>query len=433
MALPNSILQLKSLTNMIMNALYPLWNWHRCAAAAGLAVSLVVMPSSLANDWPHWRGPTFDGKSAESGWSTSWPQEGPKRVWQADVGIGYSSVSVSAGRLYTMGNKEDVDHVFCLDANTGKELWNHAYPCPAKDPNGFHGTRCTPTVDGDLVFSVSRDGHLFCLATATGKVVWSKNFKEDFNGKKPTWGYAGSPLVEGNLVIFEAGGPGASLVAADKTNGKVVWQVGDDPVGYSSAVPFTSNGQRCLAMFNAAAVVGRSVADGKELWRFPWKTSYDVSVATPIIDGDKVFISSNYGSGCALIQFGEQPAKALWRNKNMKNHVDSCILWQGGIYGFDESSMLRCLDANTGELKWSQRGMGKGSLTFADGKFIVFSERGKLSVADLSTTGFKEITSAQILEGEHTWAPPVLANGKIYCRSLQDLVCLDVSGKTGGK
>lgn len=394
-----------------------------------MTLALAHVPNLLANDWPHWRGPTYDGISTESGWSTSWPQEGPKRVWKANVGIGYSSVSVSKGRLFTMGNTADVDHVYCLDANTGKEFWNHSYPCVAKDPNEFHGPRCTPTVDGDRVYSVSRDGQLFCLEVASGKVIWSKKFKDDYQGKQPTWGYAGSPLVEGNLLIFEPGGPGASLVAVDKTNGKLVWQAGDDPAAYSSPVPFTLNGQRCVAMFNAAALVGRSISDGKELWRFPWKTEYDVTVATPIINGDRAFISSDYGSGCALVQFGNPPAKAVWRNKNMKNHVDSCILWQGYIYGFDQTSMLRCLDAKTGEVKWSQRGMGKGSLMLADGKLLVYSQRGRLAVAEPSPAGFKELTGAQILEGDNTWAPPVLANGKIYCRALQDLVCLDVSGK----
>lgn len=382
-----------------------------------------------AGDWPRWRGPKLDNISTEAGWQTEWPANGPKQLWKASVGVGYSTVAVSQGRLYTMGNTDNQDSVYCLEAGTGQEVWKHSYACNAKDPNGYHGTRCTPTVDDGLVYTVSREGHLFCLDAQKGAVVWKKNFKEDFQGKVPQWGFAGSPLIEKDLVLVEAGGPGANVVAMNKKTGEVVWKAGDDAASYSSIIPFDQEGQRALMIFNAFGLVAHSMKDGKELWRHPWKTSWNVNAATPVIEGNQVFISSGYNTGCALLEFGAGSApKVVWQNKNMRNHVNSCILWKGYLYGFDENE-LRCLDWKTGQTKWAEKKYGKGSLMLAGGKFLVYSGSGRIAAASLSPEGCQEISGFQVLEGRDTWAYPVLANGKLYCRSLENLVGLDVSGK----
>jgi outer membrane protein assembly factor BamB len=332
-----------------------------------------------------------------------------------------------------MGNTADQDSVYCLDANTGKEIWKFTYDCSAKDRNGYHGVRCTPTVDGDLVFTTSRQGHLFCLGATDGKVKWSKEFGKDFGGKTPTWGFSISPLVEGELLIVEPGGPEASVVALKKSTGEEVWRSAGSPAGYSSPIAYDLNGERCVAVFGAQGASGRRVKDGKELWSFPWKTSYDVNAATPIIEGSKVFVSSGYGVGCGLYDISANPPRELWKNKNMRNHVNSCVLWKGYLYGFDENS-LKCLDLATGEAKWSEGKYGKGSVMLADGKLLLYSERGQLGLAEPNPEGYKEIAFFQALEvrqsypggaSKQTWAAPVLANGKIYCRSQDDLVCLD--------
>ena len=410
----------------------------RAGQAVFAAVSLLSFTiSAQASDWPQWHGPHRDGISTETGWSTSWPKEGLKTVWKAEVGTGYGTVSVSNGRLYVQGNTSDQDTVYCFDATTGKEVWKYTYPCPAKDPNGYHGIRSTPTVEGGNVYTTSRQGDLFCLDAAKGGVKWSKNFTKDFGGKVPTWGFAISPLVEGELLIVEPGGPGAAVVALKKESGEVVWKAGADPAGYSSPVVFELKGERGVAVFAAKTLVGRSVKDGKELWRYPWKTSYDVNAATPLVDGTRVFISSGYGSGCALIDVGVTPVKEIWRNKNMRNHVNSCVLWKGFIYGFDDEK-LRCLDAATGAVKWTEDKYGKGSVSIADGKLLLYSEKGQLGLATPSADGYKELAFVPALTVKAkypggaqtpTWAVPVLANGKIYCRSQDDLVCLDVAGK----
>ncbi len=241
----------------------------------------------------------------------------------------------------------------------------------------------------------------------------------------PDWGFAGSVFIEGDLAILNIGSAGAGL---DKKTGKVVWSSGTEESGYSTAVPFESGSERAVMMAIKRDVVAVKVKDGKEVWRFPWKTQYDVNAADPIMFGSKVFISSGYNHGGGVFDVGSNPPKELWNNKNMRNHMNSCVIWQGHIYGVDENQ-LRCLDAATGEVKWTDKFSGKGSLMLADGKLIVLSDKGELAVADANPGGFKPISRTQALGGK-CWTVPVLANGKIYCRNAAgDVVCLDVSGK----
>ena len=408
--------------------------------AALLFSSACLLTTNLGlrgDDWPQWRGPNRDGISGETGWSYTWPVAGPAKVWHADVGIGYGTVSVSKGRVYLLGNTAESDTAYCLDANTGATLWKYSYPCIAKDPNGYPGPRCTPTVDGESVFTLSRQGNLFCLDTKEGKVRWAKDLRQDFGGKVPTWGYSTSPLVEGDLVIVEPGAPGASVAALKKQTGEVAWKAGDDPTAYSSPIAFTGADGRCVLDFMAANLVCRSLKDGHELWRYEWVTSWAVNAATPILTGDgKVFISSDYNTGCALLDMTKNPPATLWKNKFMRNHNNSCVLWKGYLYGFDEKREFKCLELATGAVKWSEKKYGKGSLMVADGKLIIYSDRGKLGVADPSPDAYKELAFTTVFDVKSphpsgasvdTWAVPVLANGKLYCRSLDELVCLNLA------
>lgn len=384
--------------------------------------------ASHAADWNQWRGPNRDGISSEGGWLPVWPKEGPKRLWTAKVGAGWSSVAAVSGRVYTLGNVNETDQVLCLDSNTGGALWRHAYACASADPNGYPGPRCTPTVDDKLLFTLSRRGQLYCLNTDNGRIVWWWDLAQKFGARFPTWGLSGSPLVEGNMVIVETGAAGGSVIAFEKLSGRVLWRSGNDAAGYSSPVAFDFNNQRQIAVFSAAGISGRAANDGRILWSFPWQTQYGVNAATPVVFGDKVFISSGYNRGCALVEFGSKQPKAVWSNGNMRNHCTSCVLWQGNLYGFDEGQ-LRCLDFVTGAVRWSQGSFGKGSLIVVDGKLLIYGEGGRLAVAEAMPEGYKELASAQVIGGRSTWAPPVLSGGKIYCRSADNLICLDVRGK----
>jgi outer membrane protein assembly factor BamB len=389
---------------------------------ATLALSVVV---ATAADWPNYRGPTHDGISTETGWTTTWPGSGPKPLWKAKIGLGFSSVVVAKGRAYTQGNTSNTDTIFCFDASTGKPVWKHSYPAPL-DPNAYEGgTSATPTVDGDHVYTISKRGIVHCLDAASGKVVWTKNLTEELKVKLPEWGFAGSFFIEGDLAILNVGTAGTAL---EKQTGKVVWTSGPEQAGYSTPVPFDANGERAVMFTIKQDVVAVKIKDGKELWRFPWKTQYDVNAANPILSGNKVFISSGYNHGAGVFDISAQPVKELWQNKNMRNQFASSVLWQGHVYGVDDNQ-LRCVVFDTGEVKWTDKVSGKGSVTLADGKLIVLSDRGELLVAPVSPAGFKPVARAQVVGGK-CWTAPVLANGKIYVRSGPgDVVCVDVSGK----
>jgi len=390
--------------------------------SAGILILVAI--AAHADDWPRWRGPDANGISKETGWSAQWPAGGPKQLWKAKVGIGFASFSVSKGRVHTLGNARDTDTVFCFDANAGTVAWKYSYASKL-DPKYYEGgPSATPTVDGDRVYTFSKRGLLQCLEAARGTVIWSKNLMAELKAEMPTWGFAGSVLIEGDLALVNAGSAGAAL---DKMTGKVIWFSGTGASGYATPVPFEAGSEHAAALAARQDVLAVRVKDGREIWRFPWRTDNDVNAADPIISGNRVFISSGYNRGAGVFDVASPPPKVVWENKNMRNHFNSSVLWKSHIYGVDENQ-LRCLVFDTGEIKWSEKSVGKGSLMMADGKLIVLSERGELMVADATPAAFKPISRAQVLGGK-CWTTPVLANGKIYCRNAAgDVVCVDVSG-----
>jgi outer membrane protein assembly factor BamB len=379
-----------------------------------------------AADWPHWRGPTRDGISTETGWKLAGGEA--KKLWTAQVGMGCSAIHVAQGRAYTLGNKNETDTVFCFDAITGKELWKHSYPCPLQPKFWEGGTLATPTLDGDRVYSISKVGDLFCFEAATGKIVWQKNLEKDFGGKMPTWGFSGSPLVLGDKLLVETGADTGSVVALDKATGQLVWRGGKGPAGYGTIQPFSLRGKDYLAVFTGNALAILEQNGGKQIASYPFKTKYDVNAVTPLISGDKIFIAAGYSHGSALVKFTGAALEQVWESKQMRNHFNSCVLVNGHLYGFDEND-LACMELATGTLKWSQKGLGKASLILADGKLLILSEKGDLITAEPSPAGFKELARAKALTYK-CWCVPVLANGRIYCKNNSgDLACVDVSGQ----
>ena len=282
--------------------------------ALGLFCSLA---KPTAGDWSRWRGPDLNGISAETGWLAKWPDDGPKRLWKAKVGTGFSSVSVANGKVYTLGNSgrgkgEEKDTVFCFDAATGKAIWSHAYEAKL-DPKYYDGGPSgTPTVDGDRVFTLGKRGQLICFGAADGHVVWQKNIATETKGKRPTWGFAGSPLVIGGTVFVNVGAHGTAL---DKKTGKILWSTGRDSASYSSIVPHVRDGRQELVMFAYKAVVAVDPKTGSTLWSYPWETKYDTNAADPILIGDKVFISSGYDRGCALLQINGDKVGSFGKTK----------------------------------------------------------------------------------------------------------------------
>ena len=395
---------------------------------AALAVGFCHLVSTAHADWTHYRGPTSNGVSADK--LPAIPKDGPKQIWKASVGTGTSSVTVSGERVFTMGNTGGKDVVWCFDAKSGSVVWKHEYPLDLDKRMFEGGTAATPTVDGSRVYTVSHQGDLFCLDAATGKPLWYKHYQKDFGGKRPQWGFAGSATVEGNLVLLDVGGPGASTVALDKATGSVVWKSGDDPAGYASPVVAALGGKKTVVILKASHLVGFDLKDGKELWRGEWKTSYDVNAATPLIVGDKVFVSSGYGSGCGLFEVTGGGVSERWRNKNLKEHINSPAVFQGHIYGFDgqagSGGVLTCLDFMSGAVKWQEKTVAGGSLVLADGKLICLTEKGELVIGEASPGGFKPLAREQVL-GKRCWVQPTYANGRVFCRNNDgDLVALEM-------
>jgi outer membrane protein assembly factor BamB len=392
----------------------------------GLLLCLLAL-SVPAADWPRWRGPDLNGVSAETNWFRPWPQTGPPILWRARVGIGFAGVSVSQGCLYTLGNSNDVDTVFCLHATSGREQWRHSYPC-ALDPRNYEGgPGATPTADGEAVYTLSKKGHLFRLGASTGRTVWSRNLTNEMDFKLPEWSLAGSPLVEGDLLILNVGAAGA---AVDKHTGRTVWTSGPGPGGYATPVPFEYQGRRAIAIFSAKALVAVEPRTGREWWRHPWGSSRDVNAADPLIAGDKLFISSS--TGCALLQLRDGPPTVLWSHTDlMRNYFNPAVLLDGHLYGIDGTThrptTLTCLDWTSGQPRWSEPGFGSGGLMAADGRLIIF-DKGQLSVVRAAPGAFQLLAQAQVLGGK-CWTAPVLSHGRIYVRNAAgDLVCVAAGG-----
>jgi outer membrane protein assembly factor BamB len=382
--------------------------------------------------WPQWRGPRRDGVSYETGLLDSWPGDGPRKIWQQPAGIGYSSFAVAGGRLFTLMQDGDSEAVFCWNADDGNELWRYRYPAKFESADGS-GPRATPTVDGDLVYTVGGTGIMNALkvnpASSSGEVVWHKDLLADFGARNLRWGTSLSPLVVGDLVYINPGGRnGNSIAALDKRTGAVVWKSLDDPAGYSSPVEATLAGQKQIVFFTATGLVGATLQDGKLLWRFPWETSYGCNIATPIVVGDYVFVSSGYNRGCAVVHIEKIAdafqARRVYENHHMSNHFSSSVYFRGYLYGFNDAR-LTCMDFGTGEVKWRESSFGKGSLLVADGRLIILGETGKLALADATPEGYHERASDQI-SNTQCWVVPVLAAGRLYVRDAEKVMCLDL-------
>lgn len=375
-----------------------------------------------AADWPQWRGPTRDGVSTEKLAGTK-----VTKSWEAEIGIGFASFTVADGRVYTTGHANGKDTVFCLSAETGKPVWKHEYAADLGDKYYEGGTSATPTIESGKAYHLSRWGNLFCFDAATGRIVWEKNIQEETEADIPDWGFAGSPLVSGDLLILNVGKAGT---AVEKATGKLVWKSDTDNAGYCTPYPITVNGKPQVVLSSGRAYKGVDPSNGKELWEHTWTTSYGVNAADPILSGTKLFISSGYNKGCALLDLASAEPQELWRNRLMKNQFNSSVLVEGHLYGidgdFDKTAVLKCLEFETGAEKWKETSVGFGALMVADGKLIIITDKGELVIAKASAAKFEVISRHQVLDGR-CWSAPVLANGKVYVRNAAGkMVCLAV-------
>ena len=422
--------------------------WH---LASLLFVATALAESPNAFDWPQWQGPNRDAVSQESGLLAEWPPNGPPLAWKVDgLGGGYSAPAVAAGRIFGMSRRGDDEVVWALSEADGKTLWTTRLWAISKEgrPEGNDGPGCTPTVDGDRLYVLGVGGELACLEVQGGKMLWQRSLKSDFGGRVPMWRYNESPLVDGDKVICTPGGEDATIAAFNKLTGETIWKCpvpGGPGAAYSSAIAIDFGGQRQCVQFTAKGVVGVALADGKLLWQYDAPANqYGINCSTPLYQDGLVFAASAYGTGGGAAKLspsddGGIQVEEVWFSKKMQNHHGGVVLWDGRLYGANggnEGGFLACLDFQTGNVLWNDRergeqGLPKGSIAFADGRLYYRTEDGLMLLIEPNPKQCVERGRFQQPDRgkQPAWAHPVIANGKLYLRDQDVLLCYDVKAK----
>lgn len=368
-----------------------------------------------------------------------WPEGGPPIVWESPIGAGYSGIAVVGQNVYTMDRpKEPADHerVVCLDLTTGTQRWQHVYPAAYGKLDYGKGPRTTPTVQAGRVYSIGAVGHVTCLDANDGRLIWKKDLVGEFKTNLATWGFSGSVVIHGDLAIVHAGAPGACYIAFDKATGDERWRGGADPLGYGTPVLVKRNDHTQLIGWTPENIVSLDADTGRENWRHPYKVTYGVSIATPIVRDDIVLVCG-YWEGSKAIKLGARPADSqlLWEeNKWLRGLMSQPLYRDGHVYLLDKQHGLVCFKLQTGEMVWTD----KNQLTPRDrnpqanlvwlgdtDRVIALNANGELILARLSPAGYEEHSRAKII-GE-TWAHPAFAANFVLARDDNRIVCVRVA------
>jgi len=412
----------------------------RSIITAVALAALTVSTLAAEFDWPQWRGPERTGISKETGLLKSWPADGPALVWKATgLGGGYATPSVAGGRIFGSGYRGSDEFVWALDEKTGKEAWSVRTGGAEKGVGYPEGPRTTPTIDGELLYTLSAGGRFTCLESVTGKQRWQKDFKSEFGGRMMSdWGFSESPLVDGEKVVCTPGGTKGTVVALNKKSGEVIWQCADftDRAAYSSPIVAEIGGVRQYIVLTDKRVGGVAARDGKLLWQAsrPGRTAV---IPTPIYHDNHVFVTSGYGVGCNLFKItansGAFKAEEVYANTDMVNHHGGVIRLGEHLYGHSDSKGWVCMEFKTGKVVWSNRGVGKGAVSFADGMLYCRSEGrpGTVALVEATPDGYKEVGrfNQPDRSTKNSWPHPVIANGKLLLRDQDILLCYDVKAK----
>jgi outer membrane protein assembly factor BamB len=384
-------------------------------------------------DWTNWRGENFEGKSSTKGIQTDW-SKGLKKIWQVNylcqdnATASWSSPVIQGNRLIVPGRDENNDLVFCIHAETGKLIWLGSYPAKATNSHG-PGSRTTPFISEDKVYTFGRSGDLVCWQVEDGKLLWHKNVKDE-GGAEPQWGFSSTPLVFEDKVIVQGGGT-ALVIAYNKLTGNVLWKSMNGEAGYAAGITMNIEAEMKLLIYQGTGLSCLNSGDGKELWTAPWATEYFVNATTPIVSGDLIFHTSGYKMGCEALKISENGYTVLWKNNVMEAQHSDPILINGYLYGYSgESSrnngQFKCIEMVSGKEMWSTSEIGQGTTTFADGHLICLDIKGNLFLIKPDPSGFKMLGSIRhAIEDvkNPAWTVPVVANGKLYLRYLQQLIC----------
>lgn len=444
----------------------------RCSAfIVALTISAQHALCAASFDWPQWQGPERNAVSKERGFLQEWPKAGPPLAWKIQgLGGGYSAPSVAAGRIYGMSNRGGDEFVWSLSETDGKELWaTRLGPALTEGmPQGKEGAGCTPTVDGEQLYVLGQSGDLACLQAKEGKILWRRSLTNDFGGRVPTWRYNESPLVDGNKIVCTPGGKDATLVALNKLTGEMIWKTEvpepsggssegpgrrgggrpgfrDSGASYSSAMAIDFEGQRQYVQLTAKSLVGVAASDGKLLWRYDRPANRaSINCFTPLYHDGKVFAASAYGAGGGLVKLSKEgnggvKAEEVWFSKNMENHHGGVLVIDGCLYGSNGGNgggYLVCLDFQTGDVLWNERDpdkrrVTKGSVALADGRIYYRTEGGAMLLIEPNRKEYIERGRFEQPDRSEkpAWTHPILANGKLYIRDQDVLLCYDVKAK----
>ena len=389
--------------------------------------------TGFAQDWPQFLGPDRTGVYRGPALSESWPAQGPKVVWSTPVGQGFSGPVVVQGRVilfHRMGAHEVVD---AFDARTGAAQWRYAYATTYRDDFGFdEGPRAVPVVVNGIIYAFGAEGQLHAIDLAKGTKVWSIDTMSRFGVPKGFFGASGSPLVEGGRVMANVGGPKAGIVAFDAKTGHVLWATTTDGASYSSATGATIAGRRVAIFLTRAGIVGLDPATGQVQFQKPWRArqAASVNVATPVVVGNLLFVSAEYGPGAGVFDITGSMLKELWSSDEaLSNHYSTSVHHEGILYGYhgrqEFGPSFRAVELRTGKVRWSQEQFRAGSVMLAGDRLVILRESGELILAAASPDAFTPVARAQILPAV-VRAYPALSDGFLYVRNEKTLVALDL-------
>lgn len=417
--------------------------------------------SVRAEEWPQWRGPRNDGIVRHEKVAESWPVDGPTKLWQADVGIGFSSPVAVDGKVYLLAMENDKDTTYAFDADKGTALWKHTADslytgempreAMARD---WTGSRASPVVEGGRLYTYGMRGDLVCRELATGKPVWHVNIVNETDTRPITWGQGSNPLIDGDSIYVQGGINGPTVVCVNKKTGKLIWQsenlppdtTFDDPEGYGKGemdkggyarpVIVDVQGTKQLIVFGGEALWAFEPKTGKTIWSHPWMTQYDVNAATPIYHDGRLFITSAYGkppARCAQFELSPMGAKPVWTNNQLTAKYQPPILDAGHLYGNSEGA-VRCLRWSDGKTVWTAKDridQGGSIVRIAPDKLLMFSQTGKATLARATPEKYEKLAEFQAVEraGNNVWSTPLVYRGKMYVKGRNDFVCYDIGGK----
>ena len=387
-------------------------------------------------------GQDGENRSADTGLLTAWADGGPKLLWTINnigKGVsGYSSVTIQNGRLCTSGSRDGRSIVYCFDLD-GKPLWE--YDNGPVWTKSYPGTRSTPTIDGDCVYDFSSAGELVCLTATKGEKVWGKNMQTDFGAEQINWALSESIRIDGDRLYCAPGGKKTCFVAMNKHTGDVIWTTPSlgEKTSYASPIIIEQNGLRMIITTYAKGVFGVNAANGELLFTFPHEQRFDINCTRPIYrEGHILFVNTHEPSGEGAVKLklsvsdGKVSLDEIWRNRNFDNLHDSVILLDGFLYGtsygYKEGTFM-CVDWLSGETKYDNRSVGKGSLTWADGLIYFLSEKGDMLLVRPNSEKF-DVVSQFTLPGSGegmSWAHPVVFGKRLYIRHGTFLYCYDVA------